>query len=250
MAKGKENKMEKKDNLPNYTDYDEFSPDNFEFETDNFDLNFEDEEATNEEELKRIQDMKATKQKEQEVNTEEQANQVTNDDDANEEFINNEFVNNEDELIKDKDKSTSINDDEENNEDENEELKLQEHPFDNENLISEEEQQLAESLENDDLLKNERTSDIIKMDLEIDNMDLFIKHMESKDYQLESSRFLTKKFAEASDTDTIYSIVITVNNETITAITGYDMDDKVVTIPDAIKKVVKTDINDALRSFI
>ena len=245
MAKGKENKMEKKDNLPNYTDYDEFSPDNFEFETDNFDLNFEDEEATDEEELKRIQDMKATKQKEQEVNTEEKANQVTNDDDANDEFVNNE-----DELIKDKDESTSINDDEENNEDENEELKLQEHPFDNENLISEEEQQLAENLENDDLLRNERTSDIIKMDLEIDNMDLFIKHMESKDYQLESSRFLTKKFAEASDTDTVYSIVITVNNETITAITGYDMDDKVVTIPDAIKKVVKKDINDALRSFI
>lgn len=242
MAKGKENKMEKKNNLPNYTDYDEFSPDNFEFETDNFDLNFEDEEATDEKELKRIQDMKATKQKEQEVNTEEKANQVTNDD-------NDEFINNEDKPIKDKDEFISISDEEDKEENE-EELKLQEHPFDNENLISEEEQQLAESLEDDDLLKNERTSDIIKMDLEIDNMDLFIKHMESKDYQLESSRFLTKKFAEASDTDTIYSIVITVNNETITAITGYDMDDKVVTIPDAIKKVVKTDINDALRSFI
>lgn len=235
MAKGKENKMEKKNNLPNYTDYDEFSP-------DNFDLNFEDEEATDEKELKRIQDMKATKQKEQEVNTEEKANQVTNDD-------NDEFINNEDKPIKDKDEFISISDEEDKEENE-EELKLQEHPFDNENLISEEEQQLAESLEDDDLLKNERTSDIIKMDLEIDNMDLFIKHMESKDYQLESSRFLTKKFAEASDTDTIYSIVITVNNETITAITGYDMDDKVVTIPDAIKKVVKTDINDALRSFI
>lgn len=243
MAKGKENKMEKKDNLPNYTDYDEFSPDNFEFKTDNFDLNFEDEEATDEKELKRIQDMKVTKQKEQETNTKEKTNKAINNDDK--------FINNEDKLIKDKDESTSINDEKNKDDEENdEELKLQEHPFDNENLISEEEQQLAKSFEDDDLLKNERTSDIIKMDLEIDNMDLFIKHMESKDYQLESSRFLTKKFAEASDTDTVYSIVITVNNETITAITGYDMDDKVVTIPDAIKKAVKTDINDALQSFI
>ena len=97
---------------------------------------------------------------------------------------------------------------------------------------------------------NKVQSDIIKMDETIDNVNLFIKHMEQRGYQLESSRFLTKKFAESSDINTIYNINITINNEVITAITGYDDNNKVITIPKAIINTVKNDINKALKVII
>ena len=105
-------------------------------------------------------------------------------------------------------------------------------------------------INDDNSLNNHVQSDIIKMDEDIDNINLFIKHMEQRGYQLESSRFLTKKFAESSDVNTIYNINITINNEVITAITGYDDNNKVITIPEAIINTVKTDINKALQTII
>jgi len=93
-------------------------------------------------------------------------------------------------------------------------------------------------------------SDIIKMDEEIDNINLFMKHMEKKGYQFESSRFLTKKFAESSDMDTIYNINITINNEVITAITGYDNNNKIIAVPDAIIATVQNDIQESLNQII
>ena len=111
--------------------------------------------------------------------------------------------------------------------------------------------QINDNMTDDNILSNDKNqSDIIKIDEEIDNINLFMKHMEQRGYQLESSRFLTKKFAESSDIDTIYNINITINNEVITAITGYDDNNKVITIPKAIINTVKNDINKALKVII
>lgn len=111
--------------------------------------------------------------------------------------------------------------------------------------------QINDNMADDNILSNDKNqSDIIKIDEEIDNINLFMKHMEQRGYQLESSRFLTKKFAESSDIDTIYNINITINNEVITAITGYDSNNKIITIPNSIITIVQNDIQEALKQII
>lgn len=111
--------------------------------------------------------------------------------------------------------------------------------------------QINDNMTDDNILSNDKNqSDIIKIDEEINNINLFMKHMEQRGYQLESSRFLTKKFAESSDIDTIYNINITINNEVITAITGYDSNNKIITIPNSIITTVQNDIQEALKQII
>ena len=105
-------------------------------------------------------------------------------------------------------------------------------------------------IDDDNLSDGKAQSDIIKMDEEIDNINLFMKHMEKRGYQFESSRFLTKKFAESSDMDTIYNINITINNEIITAITGYDSNNKIITVPNSIITTVQKDIQESLKQII
>lgn len=125
--------------------------------------------------------------------------------------------------------------------------KQQLHPFDDISLDIVDDNNLN-TVDNDDDENNQ--SDIIKMDSEIDNINMFIKHMENKGYQFESSRFLTKKFAEASDEDYIYNINITISDEVVTAITAYDEDNKIVAIPSSISDVIKKDIDDSLKEYL
>lgn len=70
--------------------------------------------------------------------------------------------------------------------------------------------------------------------------------MESKGYKELSDRFLTKDFATENDKKNIYHINITIDNEIITAITGYNSEDEVVAIPDTIVEAVQEDIDESL----
>ena len=144
-------------------------------------------------------------------------------------------------------KKDNVNDEDSNKNEEEIDILEQEHPFDTVPSIDNNEKEITIDLDRQD---QDFTSDIIKMEEPIENINLFIKHMEKKGYELESSRFLIKNFAESTNTDIIYNINITINNEVITAITGYDQDNKVVTIPSSIIKVVQKDINDSIQEFI
>ena len=207
---------------------DELNFDDFNFDIDDdFDLNFDEEEAEDKKELENIK-------KRKEKNIKEQNNPFDlsdNEDillDNNDTSIDNNRINND----------LNINDSRQE--------------FSENDAIDESLSKVE--IADDNLFNNESEeniqSDIIKMNEEIDNINVFMKHMEQRNYQLESSRFLTKKFAEASDKDTIYNINITIDNETITAITGYDSNNKIITIPKSILNVVQADINKAMKQII
>lgn len=88
------------------------------------------------------------------------------------------------------------------------------------------------------------------MNEDIDNIDLFLKHMINNGYALSANRFLHKNFAESTNIKQIYHINISINNEQITAITGYDAKHKIIQIPKAILQTVQEDINNALTKYI
>lgn len=99
--------------------------------------------------------------------------------------------------------------------------------------------------------KDESTkTDIIKLNEEIDNINVFKKNMLIKGYTEVSNRFLTKNFAESTNPDDIYYVNITINDGIITAITAYDENNKVTNIPQSIINTVKNDISESLTAFI
>ena len=74
--------------------------------------------------------------------------------------------------------------------------------------------------------------------------------MSSLNYKEESNRFLTKNFAESFNPQIVYHINITINDEVLTAITGYDLNNHIVKTPDIIIDKVKNDINKALGEYM
>lgn len=112
---------------------------------------------------------------------------------------------------------------------------------------------LDDSSDNESLNDNQEEKDlpiVIKMAEDIDNIDLFLKHMTNNGYKLSANRFLHKNFAESINVKQIYHINITINNEQITAIIAYDNKHKIVQIPKAILQTVQEDINNALVKYI
>lgn len=109
------------------------------------------------------------------------------------------------------------------------------------------------TINSDELFSNEQDdikSSIVKMDEDIDNINIFIKHMKDKGYASELNRFLTKNFAESTDIKNVYHINITIDNEIITAITGYNKNNKIVNIPQAILETVQKDIQNSLHNYM
>ena len=215
-------------------DLEKFDFSNFDFDltNDDIDLNFDDEEEAD---IKELEDIKKRK------NNQSKEEKTDDNLDIDTELKEQQDPFNENQL----DDSSSLNN---SSLDDNSSLdNLEENTDDTLKKIK-----LTDDIINEDLFNsnNDVSSDIIKMNEEIDNVDLFMKHMEQRGYQLESSRFLTKKFAEASNKENIYNINVTINNEVITAITGYDDNNKVITIPESILKVVQTDIDKALQQII
>ena len=70
-----------------------------------------------------------------------------------------------------------------------------------------------------------------------------------KGYTDKSNRFLSKKFALSSDKNNIYNINVSIDNEIVTSIIGYDNNNKLVTVPSEIINQVKNDISDSLLEF-
>ena len=84
------------------------------------------------------------------------------------------------------------------------------------------------------------------MNYPIDNIELFKKHMNQLGYQEESNRFLSKHFTDLDNYKIAYDINISIDNEKLTAITGYDSHNKVIDIPKDILKMIKNDIKHSL----
>ena len=132
-------------------------------------------------------------------------------------------------------------------------IELSNEQFDNmDNIFDEEDNdEVYETLDDSDDVQNDDSStDIIKLNEEISNINVFKKHMLEKGYKEVSNRFLAKNFAEASKPDEIYSVNVTINDGIITAITAYNQDNKIVNMPPSIIKVVKSDINESITPFI
>ena len=80
------------------------------------------------------------------------------------------------------------------------------------------------------------------MNITLHNLDLFIKRMEDMDYKQLSDRFLVK---EIEDSDDICQVNITIDSDTIIALTGYTDEDEVTGIPKEIVDSIKEDIDKA-----
>ena len=132
-------------------------------------------------------------------------------------------------------------------------IELSNEQFDNmDNIFDEEDNdEVYETLDDsDDVQNDDNSTDIIKLNEEISNINVFKKHMLEKGYKEVSNRFLAKNFAEASKPDEIYSVNVTINDGIITAITAYNQDNKIVNMPPSVIKVVKSDINESITPFI
>ena len=70
--------------------------------------------------------------------------------------------------------------------------------------------------------------------------------MANKGYKELSDRFLVKDFATEDDKKDVYHINITIDNEIVTAITGYNDEEEVVAVPDLIIEAVQDDIDESL----
>jgi len=69
--------------------------------------------------------------------------------------------------------------------------------------------------------------------------------MIQKDYKEFSERFLIKDFKLEGEDD-VYQVNITIDDEIVTAITGYNEDNKVVQLPDEIVEEVEEDIENSI----
>ena len=130
--------------------------------------------------------------------------------------------------------------------------------YENKNIVPPDEKtfsdQFNEKQDISQVFDNEATirpaTDIVKLNEEITNLNVFKQYMQSRGYVESSNRFFTKNFAESDDPNNIYSVNITINDGIVTAITAYDKNNKVTKMPDTIISIVKDDIHNAITSFI
>ena len=130
--------------------------------------------------------------------------------------------------------------------------------YENKNIVPPDEKtfsdQFNEKQDISQVFDNEATirpaTDIVKLNEEITNLNVFKQYMQSRGYVESSNRFFTKNFAESDNPNNIYSVNITINDGIVTAITAYDKNNKVTKMPDTIINIVKDDIHNAITSFI
>lgn len=89
------------------------------------------------------------------------------------------------------------------------------------------------------------------MNITLVDPDTFKKKMERLGYEQVSDRFLVKQLSEEElapyeyTEEDLSQINITIDYDTVIAITGYSSDDKVETIPDGLVANIKSDINNS-----
>lgn len=85
----------------------------------------------------------------------------------------------------------------------------------------------------------------MKVNIEIENYELFLKHMLQRKYRELGTRFLTKNYFDM-DSGEIIQVNITIENETIVALTAYQDDDDIIKFPDIILERAMEDIESSL----